>query len=708
MATQTLGNAITGRLTSGSATYHQTSTATLTHTYTTSTANDKVTISGTLTLKVNASKSEHGSPTCRAYVSRATVTVNGSTKLNVLDEGVSVSASTSGSKSSSVTLGAYTTEISKTHAAQSIKVVMNATGLLASNYASGSATTDSYTDTVSVAARTSYTVSYAANGGSSTPSAQTKWYGEELTLRGAISRTGYTFYRWKATNGTLYFFSDSYIANAATTMTAQWTANTYTVKYNANGGTIGSTTTSSHTYDTAKNLTTAATLGLSRSNYLFKGWATTATGAVVYTNGQSVKNLTSTNGGTVNLYAVWEYQYKKPTFTKLTAWRTKEEPEQGVYERDDEGKNADISVTLSAGQKKDTANGSFANISTTVDFFYKAHTDPAYPLTPFSTQTTSLTGDTLEAHISDVLDTETQYDVRVVAYIGESAADSAARETFISTAYFLMDITDTGIAFGQASMRSAFENNMSTYLENEKCIYGVIHRKKADGGGWAYAPYGFVGDDDARFASVGAYGNGDSLTYMYIGANAYDSLENLRIYPNGGIQTGSSYITHGSSLYTRDTNSTAINTVSMNTSNQLVFGFGARGAGYDAYYEGENVYLFADTAIYANKPVSITGTLTVSGTYTGLYKITTVAVSVAALGANSYVANTSRTMTAQSGYNAVGIVGWASSNWRIRPTSHYVSNNTTYYAGFCNPTDTATSSATTVTLYFLWLKATSG
>ena len=58
----------------------------------------------------------------------------------------------------------------------------------------------------------------------------------------------------------------------------------------------------SFTYDQSKALTTNA---FTRSGYEFLGWATSAGGAVVYTDGQSVSNLTTTDNGTVTLYAKW-------------------------------------------------------------------------------------------------------------------------------------------------------------------------------------------------------------------------------------------------------------------------------------------------------------------------------------------------------------------------------------------------------------------
>ena len=84
----------------------------------------------------------------------------------------------------------------------------------------------------------------------------------------------------------------------------EWIANTYTVKYNGNGENSGTTPSSSHTYDAAKNLTAN---GYVKNGYQFVGWNTQANGSgTSYSDKQSVKNLTATNGGTVTLYAQWK------------------------------------------------------------------------------------------------------------------------------------------------------------------------------------------------------------------------------------------------------------------------------------------------------------------------------------------------------------------------------------------------------------------
>lgn len=137
---------------------------------------------------------------------------------------------------------------------------------------------------------------------------------------GSASRTGYAFVGWwtMPTDGTqvydnegkclrgdywtdAYANSGKYKHDGDLTVYAHWTANAYSLKFNANGGS-GSMPNLAMTYDVAKNLTSNA---FARTGYTFAGWATNATGSVVYSNGQSVSNLTTTHGAVFNLYAKW-------------------------------------------------------------------------------------------------------------------------------------------------------------------------------------------------------------------------------------------------------------------------------------------------------------------------------------------------------------------------------------------------------------------
>ena len=127
------------------------------------------------------------------------------------------------------------------------------------------------------------------------------------------TRNGYTFggyYSESGGTGTEYIDVDGYITSAglsagkectSCTWYAKWTAITYKVQYNANGGS-GTTASSSHEYGVAKALTAN---GFTRTGYTFAGWATSSSGDVVYTNQESVTNLASTQDATVNLYAKW-------------------------------------------------------------------------------------------------------------------------------------------------------------------------------------------------------------------------------------------------------------------------------------------------------------------------------------------------------------------------------------------------------------------
>ena len=153
-----------------------------------------------------------------------------------------------------------------------------------------------------------YTISYAPNGGSSTPSSQTKTYGQALTLRAGISRSNstgngyttsfngnggaytgssitatdtysYTFAGWKSSaSGTVYGASGTFNENNAATMTAQWNSST-----------------------SRGSITLPAASTVSRQYYTFGGWNTNSSGTG--TNYNAGASYTPSANGT--LYAKW-------------------------------------------------------------------------------------------------------------------------------------------------------------------------------------------------------------------------------------------------------------------------------------------------------------------------------------------------------------------------------------------------------------------
>ena len=194
----------------------------------------------------------------------------------------------------------------------------------------GNSATKNVTFNVSVPAWTSYTIKYNANGGSGAPGNQTKWKDQTLTLSSTKpTRTGYSFLGWStsssATTAT-YSAGGSYTANAAATLYAVWKANTYTVKYDANGGS-GAPGNQTKTYGVTLTLSSTKP---TRTNYNFKGWGTSASATTVaYSAGGSY-----TNNAAVTLYAIWELAYVKPRISNLTIDRcdsTGLKDENGTY-----------------------------------------------------------------------------------------------------------------------------------------------------------------------------------------------------------------------------------------------------------------------------------------------------------------------------------------------------------------------------------------
>lgn len=150
-----------------------------------------------------------------------------------------------------------------------------------------------------------HTVSYNANGGSGAPSNQTKTYGFLLKLSTIIpTRTGYSFLGWglSSSDTTVDYASGANYGrdqNGGTyTLYAIWKANTYTINYNANGGTD---TPSSQTKTYGVDLTLSTTKP-TRTNYVFLGWSTTsnATSAIYSAGGKYTDNKD------ITLYAVWK------------------------------------------------------------------------------------------------------------------------------------------------------------------------------------------------------------------------------------------------------------------------------------------------------------------------------------------------------------------------------------------------------------------
>ena len=150
------------------------------------------------------------------------------------------------------------------------------------------------------AAVSNVTLSYDANGGTSTPAAQTVEAGTTVTLAAAISRPGYNFAGWKI-GGSTYAAGSSYTVQNNVTAIAQWSQNVvYSVQFAKNATDVsGDAIPSIVVAEGAACILPGPELW-ERPNYSFVGWATSSTGAATYQAGDS---YTPTND--VTFYAVW-------------------------------------------------------------------------------------------------------------------------------------------------------------------------------------------------------------------------------------------------------------------------------------------------------------------------------------------------------------------------------------------------------------------
>jgi len=296
------------------------------------------------------------------------------------------------------------------------------------NNDNGKSATKNVSFSVSVPAWTSYVVKYNANGGSGAPGNQTKWKDQTLKLSTTKpTRTGYSFLGWStsssATSAT-YSAGGNYTANAAATLYAVWKANTYVVKYNANGGS-GAPGNQTKTY--GKTLTLSSTKP-TRTNYNFKGWGTSASSTTVsYAAGGSY-----TANAAITLYAVWQLAYTKPRITNVTSTRCNS---SGTAV--DEGQNGLISFKWAC----DKAVSS-------ISIKWKVSTGSTWSSTTVSASGTS--GTVSKVIGSNGLSIENTYDINIV--VSDSNGSSTAISSLTSLKFSIDCKTGgTGVAFGKAA-----------------------------------------------------------------------------------------------------------------------------------------------------------------------------------------------------------------------------------------------------------------
>ena len=161
-----------------------------------------------------------------------------------------------------------------------------------------------------------YKLSYSGNTGTGTAPGNTELIYDSANTVAAntFAKTGWTFRFWQINNASGQKVTDVNESSstiiwvdttAPYTAQAQWRQNTFTLRYNGNQNTSGSTENTVSLYNTSA---TVASNGFSRSGYFFAGWSTSSSGSVEYQPGASIAHPTAET--LTDLYAIWTgWQY---------------------------------------------------------------------------------------------------------------------------------------------------------------------------------------------------------------------------------------------------------------------------------------------------------------------------------------------------------------------------------------------------------------
>lgn len=332
-------------------------------------------------------------------------------------------------------------------------------GLSASISTGISPATISASATHTLAARTwLWTVNYNANGGSGAPGSQTKTQGVNLTLSSVKpTRTGYTFKGWatSASGAVVYQPGGTYTANAGVTLYAVWQIITYSIAYNANGGS-GAPGTQTKNHGT--NLVLSSTKP-TRTNYNFKGWGTSASSTTVaYAAG-----ATYTANASVTLYAIWELAYAYPRITNIKVDRCNSAgtaTETGTYAKLTFNWATDRSISKCTVEFKQSTTSTWGSAVAI---------------------TASGTSGSASKVIGGSFNTEYAYDVRIT--VGDSGGNTVVQSSVAPIAYTIDFLAGgKGVAFGKpAATANTVESAWPIKTDSNMDVVGNLTTN-----GWGY------------------------------------------------------------------------------------------------------------------------------------------------------------------------------------------------------------------------------
>ena len=173
------------------------------------------------------------------------------------------------------------------------------------------ATQDGVLDLYAVWTAQSYTVTFDANGGSTTTASKEVTYGSMYGTLPDATRTGYDFVGWytEKEDGTAIIADNTVNITGDTILYAHWTAKTFTVSFDTNKGVGSSTPTTVSPINVTYDYSYGGLPVTSRTGYTFNGWYTARSGGTEVTVNTKV-TLTADQ----TLYARWTANTYKVTF----------------------------------------------------------------------------------------------------------------------------------------------------------------------------------------------------------------------------------------------------------------------------------------------------------------------------------------------------------------------------------------------------------
>lgn len=215
---------------------------------------------------------------------------------------------------------------------------------------------------------------------------------------------------------------------------------TYTVSYNANGGS-GAPSSQTKTYGV--DLTLSSTVP-TRAGYAFKGWATSSTGAVAYQAGG-----TYSANSAVTLYAVWELlgNVKIESYSAIRCDASGNADDEGTW-----GKFTCTYILSGQGANEGSVTGRYraSDVNTWTNIANISQSDPHIKAEGVSS---------LSVNVSCLISNLSQDKSYLIELtVTDSYGNTAIASDYISQAYFTMDFLAGGKGIGIGTTASCDES----------------------------------------------------------------------------------------------------------------------------------------------------------------------------------------------------------------------------------------------------------